>query len=154
VVIALPLLTIVNAQENYRFVAAEPHTHAKTPVMGAYLDAVLPRNAVVLSFIHSGAVAHYTGRTILRPEHIAGQQLDQLVSTLTSNGWHPVFVLDENIEIPAFKNIFTGSSFGMLDWPPRAEFVSDTKILYYSATDRFRHSTGEVWPTDVVRVRQ
>ena len=77
--------------------------------------------------------------------------MDRLVDALTAGGERPVLALDENIEIPTFKRLFADSTFGQLDWPPRAVFESSSRILLFDFEDRARYARGERWPTDVLR---
>lgn len=129
----------------------EQASHARIPMMGHYLRAALPPNAIVLGYLHGGAVAHYTGRSVIGIESMSGTMLDDLVRLLQRHGQHPVFVLDEHFEDATFLRLFAGSEFGRLDWPPRAQFVSGTRIRYFDPADRMRWIAGARWPTDVLR---
>jgi hypothetical protein len=121
---------------------------ARIPMMGRYLREVLPPNAVVLSFIHSGAVSHYTGRPIVRLDLLEPATLDRVVADLQRYGLEPSFVLDDALETPLFAGRFSGSRYAALDWPARAEFLSVTSIRYLLAADLERFQRGERWPTD------
>lgn len=123
----------------------------RTPLMGRYLREVLPSNAMVLSSGHSGAVAHYTGREILRLDAIAAQPLDAVVDELVRRGYRPVLVIDDLLESNGFKYYFKSSRYAALDWPPRARFTSQVSIVYFDLADRDRHLAGARWPIDVVR---
>jgi len=140
-----------HARDAYNLALGESYSHARVFAMGRYLKEVLPETAAVISYLHSGAVVHYTGRRTVRPDTLTGLALDQLVTTLLAHGLRPVFVLDENVEVPAFRRIFSAQTYGALEWPPRAVFESSTRILYLGPTDRQRYLDGVRWPTDVVR---
>jgi hypothetical protein len=119
--------------------------------MGHYLRDALPRNAVVLTFTHGGALAMYTGHPIVRLDTILPDSLDDIVSQLQRRGHRPVFVLDVAIEGSSFTDRFKTSQFGRLDWPPRAEFASDGfSVLYHDPQDRARFLNGDRWATDVL----
>jgi hypothetical protein len=120
----------------------------RIPMMGRYLREVLPPNAVVLSFIHSGAVSHYTGRPIVRLDLLEPAALDRVVEDLQRYGLEPSFVLDDALETPLFAGRFSGSRYAALDWPARAEFLSVTSVRYLLAADLDRFQRGERWPTD------
>ncbi len=119
-------------------------------MMGKYLRDAMPRNAVALSFIHSGSIAHYTGRNVVRLEIIEPASLDRVVTDLERRGLVPVLVIDDTIEQPRFAGRFSGSRFAALDWPPRAEFTAVSTIRYFLFADRERHLRGERWPIDYV----
>jgi hypothetical protein len=121
---------------------------ARIPMMGRYLREVLPPNAVVLSFIHSGSVAHYTGRPIVRLDLLDPATLDSVVSDLQRYGLDPSFVLDDALETPLFAGRFSGSRYAALDWPARAEFLAVTSIRYLRVSDLDLFRRGERWPTD------
>jgi hypothetical protein len=134
-----------------RYALNEWTAQTRVRLMGHYLREVLPANAAVLSFIHSGAVRYYTGRQIVRLDLLDPATLDRVVDDLQRYGYHPVFVVDEAIEAEAFRARFAQSRFGKLDWPPRAVFTSVSRIWYFDATDRERYGRGERWPVDVVK---
>lgn len=120
-------------------------------LMGHYLAEALPANAALLSFAHSGALAYYTGREVVRADLIAPAMLDAVVDDLVRHGYAPAFVLDEELEVARFREWFAVSRFGRLDWPPRAIFSPVGAIWYLDAGDRERYRTGARWPTDLLR---
>jgi hypothetical protein len=119
-------------------------------LMGHYLDEVLPTNAVVLAYTHSGAVAHYTGRDVIRMDLLAGT-LDRFVDDLIRRGHHPVFVIDQELEEGPYRQLFANSRFGQLDWEPRARFTTVTSIWYLDPLDREPYLRGARWPIDTLR---
>jgi hypothetical protein len=130
---------------------ADGDVQRRVLTMGRYLREALPANAVIVAYIHGGAAAHYTGRSVLGPSNLAAPALDTLIADLRRLGWRPVLLVDEQLEEPQFRALFAGSMYGALDWPPRAEFVSAARIRYFDLADRERHLAGARWPTDVVR---
>ncbi len=86
----------------------------------AFVAAEAPRNAVVLSVQHSGAVAYYTGRTIARWDYIAPGALDDVCARLSAAGHASWLVVDDWEEAP-FRQRFAGEALGRLDWAPLGE---------------------------------
>jgi hypothetical protein len=118
---------------------------------GRYLDVVLPRNAVVITFFHSGSVRYYTGREILRPDLIPSAQVDDVLGRLALGGYRPYLLLDEELERAGLLARFPHTRLGALDWPPRASIGSHGRIVLYDLADRERHARGERWPIDTIR---
>lgn len=144
-------MVIANRPDLVRYALDDWRAQARIPAMGHYLREALSREAVVLSFIHSGAAAHYTGRNVVQLERIDPASLDRVVDDLARCGLEPVFVIDDLLEAPQFRERFQGSRFAALDWAPRAQFTSVSTIRYLVAGDLERQSGGERWPIDVVR---
>lgn len=134
-----------------RYAVNDWKDQARIPAMGAYLREALPANATVLCFLHSGSIAHYTGRDVVRLDLVAPETLDAIVDELTKRRTAVAFLLDHELDEPPFKERFASSRFGALDWSPRAEFITIGTIRYFLASDRERFVGGERWPTDVVR---
>lgn len=120
-------------------------------LMGHYLREALPQNAIVLAFAHSGAVAYYTGREIVRLDLIEPSALDAIIDDLARHGYRPVFLLDQLLEEKPFKQRFVTSRYGKLDWPMRARFASVTPIWYFDPADKAAYDRGVRWPIDTVR---
>lgn len=119
--------------------------------MGHYLREALPPNSAVLSFVHSGAIAHYTGREIVCLDLLEPQILDRVIDDLSRHHYRPVIVLDQALEAGPFKQRFLSARVSGLDWSPRAVFTSGTSIWYFDVADRPRHHQGERWPVDVLQ---
>lgn len=134
-----------------RYAVNDWRAQTRVRLLGHYLDAALPETAVVFSAVHSGSVAHYTGRDIVRLDLIDPLALDETIDGLARRGRRPVFVLDQALEFSAFQQRFAGSRFGRLDWAPRAVFTSGTSVWYLDAADLPAHRGGERWPIDVLR---
>jgi hypothetical protein len=120
-------------------------------LMGRYLREALPENAVVLTYLHSGAVAVYTGRPILRLDMVPPERLDAIVDDLQRHAYHPVFVLDRAFDGPYFRDRFTPSKYVRLDWPARAEFCSTTIVSYHDPRDRDAFLSGDRYPIDLLK---
>jgi hypothetical protein len=110
---------------------------------GRYLDAALPKEAVIVTSQESGSVHHYTGRPILRWD-LLNADLDNAVDTLTRLGWHPVLLV-EDWEEPALRGRFPASTLALLDWPARARFGTTTRVRLLDPSDRGRPVR---WPAD------
>ena len=148
----VPIVIVLSAGSPQRRYALNEWTaQTRVRLMGHYLREVLPQNAAVLSFTHSGAVRHYTSRQVVRLDLLDPATLDRVVDDLRRYGYHPVFVLDEAIEGEAFRARFPQSRFGRLDWPPRATFSTVTRIHYFDAADLERFGAGERWTSDVLK---
>lgn len=119
-------------------------------LMGRYLDEVLPPNAAVVTFLQSGAVAHYTGRQVVRFDLLETQQLEPVLETLVRRGYHPVFVVDEHSEGPLYKKRFANTRYERLDWRPRALFIGATTIWYLDYADRAGAGNRQRFPVDVL----
>jgi hypothetical protein len=127
-----------------------PSGYLRLQLMGRYLREALPGNAVILTFTHSAALLHATGRPVLRLDLIPAGGLDGVVAHLQRRRYRPVYVLDVAIEGGPFSNKFRASELSRLIWPARAEFVGVTSILYYDLQDRDAFLNGERWTTDVL----
>ena len=102
---------------------------------GRYLDAVLPKNAVIIASQHSGSLSYYTGRPILRWD--SDISLDEAIGELTRLGRRPVIVL-ESWEEPLLRRQFLASAIARLDWPARADFGRLTRVRFFDPADRER----------------
>ena len=127
-----------------------PVGYERIHMMERYLPAVLPPNAVVITYAHGGAIAAATGRPILRLDYIEGNALDPIIRALKRRGYRPVYVFDVAIEADFLSYRFKAAEFGRLTWPARAEITSVTSIVYYDIADREAFFSGERWPTDVL----
>jgi hypothetical protein len=101
---------------------------------GRYLEAVLPRNAVVLTVQESGSAHYYVHVPIVRWDML-GADLDGTVAALRALGRHPVFLI-EDWEVPDFASRFKASPMATLDWPPRAAIGDETRVLLFDPADR------------------
>ena len=101
---------------------------------GRYLDAVLPKDAVIVTSQHSGSASYYTGRPIVRWDSLH-TEFDQAISDLTQLGRQPVIVVEE-WEEPVLRRKFPGSTLARLDWPARADFGSATHVRLFDPADR------------------
>jgi hypothetical protein len=125
---------------------------ARVSLAGHYLDEVLPHNALVITYFHSGSISFYTGLPILRPDLVPPDQLDMTMQKLTAAGYRVYLLVDEEMERAALLAKFPNtSSFGTLDWPPRARIGTYGRLDLFDLADQKRHIDGERWSTDVVR---
>lgn len=135
-----------------RYALGDWYVQSRIRLMGYYLREALPPNAIVLSFMHSGEIAHYTGREVLRLDVLDPRALDGIVDDLTRYGYRPVLVLDDAMEVQPFREGFTASRFARLDWAPRAVFSTGIAISYFDIADWEPYQQGVRWPTDVLRL--
>jgi hypothetical protein len=110
---------------------------------GRYLDAVLPKDAVIVASQHSGSSSYYTGRPVVRWDslHVG---FDQALDDLARLGRRPVIVVDD-WEEPLLRQKHPTSAFARLDWAPRAEFGKITRVRLFDPADREQPTSG---PTD------
>jgi hypothetical protein len=103
---------------------------------GRYLEATLPKNAVIVTAQHSGSASYYTGRPIVRWDslHVG---LDEAIRDLTRLGRSPVILVEE-WEQAALTKKFPASSLARLDWPARADFGWPTHVRLFDPADRTR----------------
>lgn len=140
------------AMEYFAYPNGFASTQQRVLRVGRYMQAALPKNAVVFCYLQSAAVSHYTGAPVVRFDFIAPEQLDMLARDLTQRGYRPMLLLDEAMEMPAFRVRFASAPLASLDWPPRARaFDAATAMALYDLTDRDVYTAGQRWPTDVIR---
>lgn len=148
----VPILWIAwTPRHELRTLVDNAREYPRLQQMGHYLRAALPPNAVILTFVHSGGIALYTGRPVVRLDLIAADALDEIIADLTRHGYRPVFVLDIAFEGAGLSDKFQTSRFVRLDWPPRAEFATGVSVLYHDAGDRAGYAAGDRYATDVLR---
>jgi hypothetical protein len=133
-----------------RYAAALGDAQRRASLMGEYLDSALPANAVVLAAEHSGVVAHYTRRPVVRFDLL--HDLDSAVVDLRARSYAPVLVLDELVGVEQFRRRFPASVLARLDWPPRARAIDTVSSLAcYDLRDPAGPPAAPE-PVDVVRV--
>ena len=115
---------------------------ARYRTVGHYLDAVLPSSAVVITEQESASVHHYTHRSVLRWD-LLRIDLDEAVSTLEALGRSPVLLV-EDWESQNLRAKFPTSRLARLDWQPRADIGSDTRVRLFDPGDRGQSSRGVV----------
>jgi Dolichyl-phosphate-mannose-protein mannosyltransferase len=118
---------------------------------GQYLENMLPSNAVVVTFFHSGSIRYYTGHAVLRPDLVPPDRLDAALEQLEQNGYKPYVLVDRDLERAGLLARFPSSRLGRLDWPARAQIGTHGHIALYDLADRARHARGEQWPVDTLR---
>ncbi len=148
--VVVPLLIVVtHPKDKIRQIFDDVAGYPRVQLMGRYLREALPHNAVILTFLQSGAAAFYTGRPIVRLD-IGPEALDGVVADLSRRGYRPVLVIDDAMEGAEFRKHFKNSRYSQLDWPPRAEFWSRSAMSYFDFADRERFLNGERWRVDVL----
>jgi hypothetical protein len=151
-VMVVPILYVAwHPQSQLQWVFTGNGMALRLALMGRYLREALPENAVVLTYLHSGAVAVYPGRPILRLDMVPPERLDTIIDDLRRHAYHPVFVLDRAFDGPYFRDRFTPSKYVRLDWPARAEFCSTTVVAYHDPVDRDAFFSGDRYPIDLLK---
>ena len=117
---------------------------------GRYLVEVLPRDAVLVTFFHSGSMRHHAGCSILRPDLVPPDSFDNVLALLERRGYRPYLLLDDELERAGFLQRFAQTRIGALDWAPRALIGSYGRLVLYDLADREPYLRGERWPIDVL----
>ncbi len=99
-------------------------------VVGDYVAAFTPANAVVICMQHSGSLRYYGHRVTLRYDWMPSESLDPTVALLRERGYEP-YILLEDWEEPLFKKRFAASAIGRLEWRPLAEFAVGVPVRLY-----------------------
>ncbi len=103
---------------------------------GRYLDAVLPKDAVIVASQHSGSASYYTGLPIVRWDSLH-TGFDEALGDLAQLGRRPVIVV-EDWEEALLRQKFPDSTLARLDWPARADFGRTTRVRLFDPADRDR----------------
>jgi hypothetical protein len=108
-----------------------PHDR-RSAVIGEYVQDHLPPNAIVFSIFHSGSIRYYSGRPTLRWDLLPADWLDRSVVFLTSNGYQPYLLIEDNWERTQFIERFSGhSKIGSLGLTPVATYSGGTRADLY-----------------------
>ena len=99
-------------------------------VVGDYVAAFTPANAVVICMQHSGSLRYYGHRVTLRYDWMPPESLDRTIALLRERGYRPYILLEE-WEEPLFKKRFAASVIGRLEWKPLAEFAGGVPVSLY-----------------------
>ena len=102
---------------------------------GAYVASSLPERAALLSMQHSGSARFYSGRITVRYDFIGRNDLDRVLGDLKRLNYQPYFLLDDSEEADFRRRFSGGSSFGALDWAPKAT-VHRGVVRIYDPADR------------------
>jgi hypothetical protein len=120
---------------------------------GKYAAGHLEVDTVVLTRNHRGSVPYYSGRLTVGWDSLDPASLEVFVEHFRSRSQPSVLIIDADEE-PMFRERFSShSDLGGLDWPPRAEIRTPTRVHVYHLADRARFMAGEriaterVWPT-------
>jgi 4-amino-4-deoxy-L-arabinose transferase-like glycosyltransferase len=97
-----------------------------------YVEAQLPRDATIIAMQHSGAIAFYTGRTVIRYDYLPRDRLRFIVDWLAANGHPPYVVLEEWEEVSFRRHFSRGQdAMGRLDVALLAETAQAGKVRIY-----------------------
>lgn len=104
-------------------------------LMGYYLRDALPRNAAVISFLHSAGIAYYTGAQVVRFDMISSIDGEEFVEGLARRGYQPVIVIDVTNELGTYMRTLGATKYA-LDWPERATSLGYSAMRYLWLSDR------------------
>ena len=148
VVCIVPVLIVVTEGRKVFpgvFEAWRGQSHAR--LIGHYLREALPPNAAVVSYLHSGAIAYFTGAQTVRFDLMSKADTDVFVDALVRRRYQPVFVIDVENEWGNYVTIMTGTNYARLEWPERARATGIASMSYQALSDRDR-PREHVRPTD------
>ena len=138
---AVALLTIVaaagsfNVNQALREQAFNLHRYeARYRDVGRYMAAAMPPGAVVVAVQESASSYHYAGAPVVRWD-LLSVDLDTAVADLAALGRKPVLVV-EDWEARDLRARFPASAIARLDWPPRADFGTTTRVRVFDPADR------------------
>jgi hypothetical protein len=115
---------------------------------GSFVADRLPANAMVFTAWESGSIRFYSGRKTLAWHGLHPEWLDRAIADVSARGYEP-YLLFERSEEQEFRERFSGSPLGALDWPPA--FEVSTHVRIYRPGDRERYLSGTAAPTEYVR---
>lgn len=61
--------------------------------VGRYIEALLPRNSVLIARLHAGSSRYYSGRLTMYYDWLERRWLDDAIAELTARGYRP-FIVD------------------------------------------------------------
>jgi hypothetical protein len=122
---------------------------ARVETVASYINASVPREAVILSGEQSGSMRYYTSRSILRWEVATPDMLAKAVAELEQAG-RPVFVVLDAWEDEPFRKRLSAFPPGALDWPPMVEAGRSHRTRLWKLSDRDRFMRGE--PLNITRL--
>ena len=115
---------------------------ARIETVGNYINANIPREAVIVSGEQSGSMRYYTQRSILRWEMATPDTLAKAVSALEQAG-RPLFIVLDAWEDEPFRRKLSAYPPAALDWPPMVEAGRSHRTRLWSLSDRDRFMRGE-----------
>jgi len=119
-----------------------PHDR-RFAVIGEYVHDHLPPNAIVFSILHSGSLRYYSGRLTLRWDWLPADWLDRSLVFLTSNGYQPFLLIEDNWERTQFVQRFSGHSrIGSLGLTPVATYHGGTRAYLYDLGNSNQPTAG------------
>ena len=149
VTLAVAVMLVFQARDRQVFRLAQ--LESRYVRAGDYVARRLPSNALVVTALESGSVRYYSGRPTLVWDMLDPAWLDRALAFLREQGYEP-FLLFERFEEQPFRERFTSSALGRLDWPPLAEIGGQVRV--YRPGDRARYQAGEAVPTDYIGGRR
>ena len=112
IVAIVPLVLVVREPRRELFATFENLAgYQRVSMMGHYLREALPQNAVILTYLQSGAAAYYTGLPIVRLDALGPEWLDRLITDLWDAGRRPVFLIDDAMESQSFRERYENSRY-------------------------------------------
>jgi hypothetical protein len=145
-VAAIGVSTILQARSRHAFELQS--MEARFRHAGRFVAERLPADAMVITDYESASVPFYSGRRTLAWRALDPAWLDRAIRFVRDRGFEP-YLLFERWEEPEFRERFSGTSIGLLDWPPIAEVARQVRI--YRVADQERYHRGEAISTEYAR---
>ncbi len=101
---------------------------------GEYLRNALPATATVFTVQHSSSVLHYANLPIVRWDLLTVDP-EAAATRLRALGRHPMFLVEDS-EMAVLRNRFPDSPAARLDWAPRADIGTETRVRLFDLADR------------------
>jgi hypothetical protein len=151
VVCVVPVLIVANeGRKLFPAVFATRITTEHVRLMGHYLREALPPDAAVINFLHSSAVAYYTGAQMVRFDMMSAADTDLFIDALIRRRYKPVFLIDVGNEWSTYLRVMTDTKYERLEWPERARAAVIGTMSYQALGDRDL-ARDRVQPTDMLR---
>ena len=107
-----------------------------------YVQAALPRGAVVMTMQHSGSLRYYSDKLPLRYDLVAPEWIDRAIEYFRRAG-RPVYVLVDDWEVPVFAERFSGQNAGAMVRAQALAATPDGRVLLF-ATEAADAATSPV----------
>ena len=103
-----------------------------------YIDVTTSPSSVILSSLHSGSVAYYSGRLVLRYDLLDREWLDRALDHLRQRGFEPYALLEQSEERAFLERFPTAHSTSVLDGTPaavRRESGGELRLYQWNSSD-------------------
>lgn len=103
----------------------------KYPLAGEFVRTHGPANAFVLAAQHSGSIRYYANRPTLRWDLLSPTRLDQVLTTVRSQGYEPLLVVDVG-EYENFRERFAATGQQAVQQLTPLAVVGDARVFAFA----------------------